>query len=298
MVEKLTRIAVVGHYTYFENHFPEGWRKDPNILCVDVNEGDYGWLLAIYNYRPQLTLFFRPELYPRRYIESIPGLRVAILSEPIPGLKNGEFVMTNETKLRLRVYSNMAWDAYHWRIFYDNGKKSSAVKLCFPIDEYRPLPLDTEYFYPNLSSKEKIYDVSFIGKPTPHRISKLDFLRSSSLKFLWVAHGLSGKELAAIFKRSKVVVNVHADGVEAFEPRIYLAAACGTGVFSEPLSSKPEYYLQQIKECNGEWNTQMLKEFIDCISVGVDMSNVIHDCNALSTRRLIDDVWNNFASSI
>jgi len=69
-------------------------------------------------------------------------------------------------------------------------------------------------------------------------------------------------------------------------------------VFSEPLSSKPEYYLQQIKECNGEWNTQMLKEFIDCISVGVDMSNVIHDCNALSTRRLIDDVWNNFASSI
>ena len=80
MVEKITRIAVVGHYTYFENHFPEGWRKDPNILCVDVDESDYGWLLTIYNYRPQLTLFFRPELYPRRYVESIPGLRVAILS--------------------------------------------------------------------------------------------------------------------------------------------------------------------------------------------------------------------------
>ena len=200
--------------------------------------------------------------------------------------------------MRLRVYSNMAWEAYHWRIFYDSGKRSSAEKLCFPIDEYRPLPIDTDYFHPGLCSKEKIYDVSFIGKPTPHRISQLDFLRWRGLKFLWVAHGLSGKDLAAIFRRSKIVVNVHADGVKAFEPRIYLAAACGAGVFSEPLSSKPEYFLSRIVEQDGEWNTQMLKEFIDRISVAEDMSNVVQDCHALSARRLIDDVWKKFTGSI
>ena len=298
MEKKLIRIAVVGHYTYFENHFPEGWRKDPNILCIDVNEGDYSWLLAVYNFRPQLTLFFRPELYPRRYIESIPGLRVAILSEPIPDLVDGELVLTSETRLRLRVYSNMAWDAYHWRIFYDKGKKASAEKLAFPIDEYRPLPIDTESFCPPVSLKDRIYDVSFIGKPTPHRISKLDFLRSSSLKFLWVAHGLSGNNLAAIFKRSKVVVNVHADGVKAFEPRIYLAAACAAGVFSEPLSSKPEYFLYGIAENNQEWNTQVLKDFIENIYAGIDVRSVAQDCAALSTRRLIEEVWSRCSSYI
>lgn len=296
MGEKLIRIAVVGHYTYFENHFPERWRKDPNILCIDVNEGNYSWLLAVYNFRPQLTLFFRPELYPRRYIESIPGLRVAILSEPIPGLVDGKLVLTIETRLRLRVYSNMAWDAYHWRIFYDKGKIASAKKLAFPIDEYRPLPIDTKSFCPPVSSKERIYDVSFIGKPTPHRISKLDFLRSSSLKFLWVAHGLSGDNLSAIFKRSKVVVNVHADGVKAFEPRIYLAAACGAGVFSEPLSSDPEYFSYSISEYNQEWNSQVLKEFIENKYMSIDVSSVTQDCVSLSARRLIEDVWSRFSS--
>ncbi|MGF6371293.1 hypothetical protein OKW40_004043 [Paraburkholderia sp. RAU6.4a] len=294
MVEKSLRIAVVGHFTYFENHFPEGWKKDPNILCVDVDERDYSWLLTVRNFRPHITLFFRPELYPRHYVECIPGWRVALLSEPLPTLKDGELEYTEETRLRERVYAPMAWDAYHWRIFYDQGKRESARILGFPIDEYRPLPIDTSCFCPPLHHRAKEFDVTFLGKPTPHRIAQLDFLRSTALSFLWVAHGLSGKRLAQIFRRSKIVLNVHADGREAFEPRLYLAAACGAGVLTEPLSSRPDLFVPRIWEQGGRWNAQMLEDYVRLVSQETYTKGLWQDVEALSTRRLIADLWLRF----
>ncbi|WP_250865915.1 hypothetical protein [Caballeronia sp. INSB1] len=292
MAEKLSRIAVVGHFTYFENHFPEGWQGDSEVLCVDVDERDYSWLLSVYNFRPQLTLFFRPELYPRHYVESIPGVRVAILSEPLPVLTDGELTYTDETRLRERVYASMAWSAYHWRIFYDKGKQESAEKMRFPIDEFWPLPIDTSHFRPPSAGKKRSFDVTFLGKPTPHRISQLDFLRSSSMSFLWVAHGLSGKRLAEIFRRSKIVLNVHADGHEAFEPRLYLAAACGAGVVTERLSSRPDYFKDFIWEHTGHWNEGSLKEYVNRATEMSGLGKLLDDVEALSTRRLINDLWN------
>jgi hypothetical protein len=292
MAEKLSRIAVVGHFTYFENHFPEGWRDDPNVLCVDVDERDYSWLLTVYNFRPQLTLFFRPELYPRQYVERIPGIRVAILSEPLPVMIDGELAYTDETRLRERVYASMAWNAYHWRIFYDKGKQESAEKMRFPIDQYWPLPIDTSSFRPPGAGKDKPFDISFLGKPTAHRIQQLDFLRSSSMSFLWVAHGLSGKQLAEIFRRSKIVLNIHADGHAAFEPRLYLAAACGAGVVTERLSSHPAFFTDSIWELTGHWNENSLKAYVDRVSDMPCSTRVQDDVEALSTRRLIDELWN------
>ena len=295
MTERVTRIAIIGHFTYFENHFPEGWAKDPDVLCLDVNEKDYSWLLIVNNFCPDITLFFRPELYPRHYIERIPGLRIAILSEPLPELRDGQLDYTDETRLRKQVYGNMAWDAYHWRIFYDKGKEESAKFLGFPIDEYRPLPIDTSQFHDSLCQKDRLFDVTFIGKPTPHRISKLDFLRSSAVHFLWIAHGLSGGRLAEVFRRSKVVLNVHADGQMAFEPRLYLAAACGARVITEPISSTPAFFAERIWEHDGDWNEQMVMEYL--YRAGIENHSQRfpgEDLDALSTRKLINDLLRRF----
>ena len=291
------RVAIVGHFTYFANHFLEGWEDDTDVLCVDVNEGYYTWLLCVRNFRPHITLFFRAELYPKRLVESIPGIRVALLSEPIPNFRNGEFEHTAETDLRLIVYRNMSWNSFHWRIYYDVGKTESAAQLGLPINEFRPLPIDTSVFRPpvcnEVSSRE--YDVCFVGKPTPHRIEKLDFLRSSHFSFIWVAHGVSGSDLASLFRKSKIMLNVHADAKEAMEPRIYLGATCGALVVSEVLSSPASHFCDRIIEVSGAWNDQIVKSLLDVAAMGYEDAIMMSQMEALSARRLLQDLVARFS---
>lgn len=283
------KIAVIGHFTYFSNHFIEGWQEDSQLLCLDVNENNYNWLLCVRNFQPEITLFFRPELYPRKLVESIPGVRVALLSEPIPNIEDGEFENTAETNLRLEVYKNMSWNSFHWRIYYDVGKIESAKHLGFPIDEFRPLPIDTSIFNPYDKNPKSlpVYDICFVGKPTEHRISKLDFLRSSHFSFIWVAHGISGAELASLFQRSKIILNVHADAKKAMEPRIYLGAACGGLVVSEPMSSSPLYFRDRIIVKETPWNEQLFLGLLDIANQGYEKFDIEQELAALSTRNLV-----------
>lgn len=283
------RIGVVGSFTYFENHFPERWFEDKDILALDVFEADYSWLIILHNFSPDVTLFFRPELYPRRFIESIPGIRIALLSEPVPNVVNGKLELSSETKLRMKVYQLMDWDLYHWRIFYDEGKQDSINALGYTIDEFRPLPIDTATFHPPTRSEYR-YDVCFVGKATPHRIEKLDFLRSSRLSFIWVAHGASGQDLAELFRSSRIVLNVHADAKNAFEPRIYLAAACGSLVVSETLSSRPLHFAERIIEDTTQWSDSLLREYLENHQSYSPTPSFQNSLNRFSTRVLISDV--------
>jgi hypothetical protein len=291
------RLAVIGHYTYFENHFPEHWRSDPNVLCMDVNEGDYSWLVHVHNFRPNVSLLFRPELYPRQYLTTMPGLKIAFLSEPIPSLHANRLEHSDETRLRLTVYRSIAWDAFDWRIYYDKGKSSAAAYLNFPIDEYRPLPIDTSIFRPRRRWSRETYDVCFVGKPTPDRIAKLDFLRSSRLSFIWAAHGVSGGRLAALFQRCRVALNVHADGRQAFEPRVYLAAACGALVLTEPLSSVPEFFVDRVIEDGGVWNDVTLRRYVERSRLLAEGRKFFDDLARLSTRAMISDVYDRLTRS-
>lgn len=253
------RIAAVGPKTWFANHFPEGWEQDPAVLCLDVFEEDYSWLILLRNWRPDVTLFYRPELYPAEYLRHIPGLRLAFLTEPLPAMQGGRLEATAESALRLTVYQRMAWGAYHRCLYYDSGRRASVEHLRWPVSGYRPIPIDTRHFHPGLPGDARPIDVCFVGKATPHRIRMLDFLRSASMRFLWVAHGVSGADLAMLFRRSRVVLNVHADGVPAQEPRLYLAAACGCRVISEPLSTAPTAFGGRIVQIPAPWTEARLR---------------------------------------
>ena len=287
------RIGVVGHFTYFQNHFPETWRSDPNVLALDVDEREYGWLRFLYNWRPDISLFFRPELYPRNLVQSISGVKVAILSEPIPKNDGNTWHDTAESDLRMLLYGRMAWDAYDWRIYYDPGKRREAELLGLPIDEYRVMPVDTALFRPPGKGFHRPVDLSFVGKPTPHRIAKLDFLRLSRRRFFWAAHGVSGPHLAALFQQSKVVLNVHADGVQAMEPRITLAAACGAQILTEPLSSRATHFSAHMFE-RPDWNDAVIEEVLGrVLQAGRDEVS-LHELAMLSTRSLISDLCGRF----
>lgn len=284
------RVAVLGPFTYFENHFPERWKIDQSVLCLDVNEKNHSRLIQLHNFRPSFTLFYRPELYPLHYIQTLRGLKVAFLSEPLPGLVDGHLDVSAETQLRMRVYEGMNWNAFDWRIYYDGGKRAAAEHLGYRIDEYFPLPIDTQWFNSAGRSERALFDVCFVGKATPHRIMKLDALRDSRLRFLWIAHGCSGRMLASIFRRSKLVLNVHADNKEAFEPRIYLAAACGAVVLSEPLSCAPEYFKGRIIQDDREvWNEATIRDYLEIGNVASPQD--MKDTAALGARALIERLY-------
>jgi hypothetical protein len=281
------RIAVVGARTWFANHYPEGWQQDPQVLCLDVFEGDYSWLMVLRNWRPDVTLFYRPELYPARYLERVPGLRIAFLTEPLPAMRDGQMQMTAESALRLKVYEGMAWQAYHRCIYYDAGRAETVRHLGWPITAYHPLPLDTAHFHPGEPGAERPVDVCFVGKATPHRIEVLDFLRSASLRFLWVAHGVSGPHLATLFRRSRIVLNVHADGVAAQEPRLYLAAACGCRVVTEPLSTAAMGFTGRISQIAAPWNEGLMRALLREATRAPWTWQDEEDRKAMGVRRLL-----------
>lgn len=259
------RIAVVGHYTYFSNHFPELWRNDKNILCLDVDERDYSFLLAAYNFRPDVTVFYRPELYPSYLVDMIGGLRIAFLSEPVPELRDGHQLESAESLLRLAVYQKMSWSSYDRIYYYDKSKASMIEKLGWRVTGYKPLPIDTSSFR-SLRSVRPI-DICFVGKATPYRTAQLEFLRALNLRFVWIAHGVSGSALASLFRRSKVVLNVHADGLPALEPRLWLAAACGCVVLTEKIPEAGDELSSSLVQFDGSLTLDHVEEAMNRFDV-------------------------------
>jgi hypothetical protein len=281
------RIGTVGPFAWFSGHFPENWQTDPNIFCQDVDEGDYRFLINIINFRPNITLFYRPELYPKRYLEEISGIKVAFLSEPVPPLHDdGTWVRTPETDLRLKVYSRMSWGSFHRIFYYDKAKERTVRLLRWPISDFRPMPIDLSVFNSNPIEGRPI-DVFFIGKPTPHRISQLDFLRTAKLNYQWVAHGLSGARLAQTLRRSKVVLNIHADALPATEPRIHLSAACGCIVLSETVDGDLSPFEDRVIEFEGALKIDHIYHAIEK-SRGGDWSSKPFE-ERLSAKRFVSE---------
>lgn len=288
------KIGVVGPPTWFSGHYPEGWQNSSDVMALDTDEGDYRFLIHLMNFRPDITLFFRPELYGSRYLDQIAGVKVAFLSEPVPYMLGGNLVRTVETDLRLKVYERMNWNSYHVRYYYDSTKKASIQALGWPIDGFRPMPIDTSCFFPEPISGRPI-DVFFIGKATPHRIEQMDFLRSMNVKFQWIAHGVAGAELAAALRRSKVVLNIHADRLPALEPRVHLAAACGCLVLSEPIEGDIAPFGAQVHQYEGALTHSLVFDALHRFNSSADVwrSNVAG--KQLSCRSFIKAVHAEFS---
>lgn len=283
------RIGCIGPFTWFANHFPEGWATDPDVMCVDVDHGSYDNLRLLRNFRPDVTIFYRPELYPRHLVTMIPGYRVAFLSEPLPRIVDGRLEYTDETELRLNVYETMAWSAFHRRIFYDETREATAKLIGFPIDEFRPLPIDTSLFQP-LDRPAPEWDIVFVGKATPYRIAALDFLRISKLRYLWIAHGCTGPRLAKLFRSTRAVINVHADGKPQMEPRVTLGAACGSLVITESQASLPPLLQGRVVELAPPWTDRALRDLLSQDAAALNLRDVAKGVKVLSVRRMVKEI--------
>ena len=205
-------------------------------------------------------------------------------SEAGPELVDGGFVGSSETDLRLKVYSSMHWGSFDKIFYYDASKAAAAEKLGWPIAGFRPMPIDLSVFRP-ASLDDRPIDVFFIGKATEHRIAQMDFLRTMKVNYRWVAHGLTGRELAETFRRSKVVLNIHADGLPSLEPRIYLAAACGCVVLSEKTEGDLSPFEDRVMEYNGPLHHALIRSALERAKSVPSLSSL--QLGSLSARRFI-----------
>lgn len=106
------------------------------------------------------------------------------------------------------------------------------------------LPVNLEY----INRVNRDIDVLFFGRSSSKRYKYLSRLKELGIKFVWIENGLSFNELAKFINRSKVVVNLTAEDLDNFEPRILIAVAYGCLVVTENSHGLYNYLLSTPKE--------------------------------------------------
>jgi hypothetical protein len=230
------KYACIGHRIFFENHFIDGHDTADNIRGFDYDHFSHGPFLKLLAYAPDVTLIFRPELFTARMLRMVPGIKIGFSSEPLPAYGDSGMECSEETDIRETVYGQLVAHAYDFFFHYDGRSEKWFEDRAIKVAGYRPLPIDCSVFNPMTGGKKDI-DFLFVGKATTHRINVLKRFTVLPFRYQWIAHGVFGRPLAELIRRSHCVLNVHADGRPQFEPRVLLAAACGTAVLSEPLGS-------------------------------------------------------------
>lgn len=273
------RVACLGHRVYFENHFCELKSRYFNVAWFDYDHFSTSVYSDLRNYRPDITLIYRPELHAAADLNSFTGYKVGFSTEPLPKITSDGFLKTSsETDRRLAMISNLQREGYNRIYHYDSGSRSYIDKCNLPIDDYSVIPVNTDFFNPTHVRKPK-WDVLFIGKATDRRLRILSRLKNHNLSFLWIEHGVSGAELGKLFKRSRCILNIHADDIQALAPRVYLAAACGVPVLTDPTGDTDFPFSRLVRTIDmNELSPDLLKSSVEDV----------HNSGVLSDKDYLD----------
>ena len=145
---------------------------------------------------------------------------------------------------------------------YDISRAKFFESLNIPM-KYHFLPINTSVYREN---NAKDIDILFFGRASERRKAILDKLKETDLKFVWIENGLDWNELSSFICRSKVIVNITAEDIDNFEPRILLGLANNSCVITEKsvgldlfIKSNPEFGAKiRVIEPSSEF---ILKEF-------------------------------------
>ncbi len=113
-------------------------------------------------------------------------------------------------------------------LHYDESRVGFLRELGFPV-----LPALLGVNMSQLESLDRDIDILFFGRASDRRVKFLTRFKERHFNFVWIEHGLSWQDLAKLICRSKIVLNLSADGNDNFEPRVLLALAGGCHVYSE-----------------------------------------------------------------
>jgi hypothetical protein len=242
---RATKLAFVGQKEYFRFHFENDldgfyevkkfqWRSD---APVDYYED-------VIAFKPDLTVIFRAELVPAGLFTRLSVTKIAISSEPMPKIIEGNLMHTADSLRRFELFKTIFERRLDYIFHYDRSSESFFQSQGVQLSGFIPLPIATRTLKPVSTVASR--DILFFGRSTPHREEFLGMLKRD-YDILHIAHGFPGpngvieKDFLPVISNFRVALNIHAENELSWEPRMQQMMACGILVVSEPIS--PNSYL-------------------------------------------------------
>lgn len=230
----LRRVIVVGHTPYFGLHMPSS-HDGVAVRHVEFYHNVSNRVFNLLEYfKPEVLLAYRPELLPISVLNAFSGVKIGFSSEIFPKLIDGKVIADKSHMKKFEFFDNSATRKYDLMYHYDISSKEFLESQNVRIDGYPPYPLSDELF--QVSSAERDIDILFIGRVSPRRYHLIEPFKRKNMRFVSIDHGFYGAELLNLLRRTKVLLNIHAENHVSFEPRTLIGAAVGAVVVTEPLS--------------------------------------------------------------
>jgi hypothetical protein len=236
----VTRVAMVGQTEYFACHFESDlddlFDMQSFHLRFDVGPNYYHDLCE---FNPDITFVFRGELMPRETIASLPGIKVAYSTEPMPKLIGQELQCTTDSLGRFKNFLNTFVRPFDYVFHYDEASRTFLESQGINLSGYAALPIATDTYRPLNGPKTR--GILFVGRSTEHRERILGPLKRD-FDVLHLAHGWPGhvtrnlRDFLRCIDSFHVVLNLHGENEISWEPRVQQMLACGALVVSEPIS--------------------------------------------------------------
>lgn len=234
MGAKKTKLAFVSQPEYFRFTYEHDLDRDAEVrefeLFRMLERNDFSELI---DFGPDYSFFFRGEFMPADLLAKLPGVKIALSSEPFPRIIDGRLEKTLDSVNRYLHFRQIRALPYDYLFHYDESSLSMMAwdglhcsgHFAFPValDTYRP------------SEAPRSWDLFFIGRSTAHRERFFGPLKHRH-NFLHICHGLWGPDLVGYVNRSAICLNVHAEDEVSWEPRVQMLLACQTLLISERIT--------------------------------------------------------------
>lgn len=230
------RAAFVGQSTFFEACSLEqepGARVGVAPRFIEYRDGvDFAPVRAeLDEYRPDITVVFRPEIVPAGALHDLPGAVLGYLTEPLPRRHSGAVEHRDlESRLRdLRRIDPMNVD----RVISFDPMIAKAAGESVEVWRSVPLPVADRFYRPVGDPVEHPHAL-FVGRSTPHREKLLREAKDEGL-VLHLGFGVDSDHLQELMAGHGVAVNIHNEPYPTFENRVSLHLAAGQLLLTEPL---------------------------------------------------------------
>ncbi|MCI9882919.1 MULTISPECIES: hypothetical protein [Methylobacterium] len=294
MSKTLTKVVCVGHLPYFGLHMP----SSTDSLSVEHLEFYHGDSSTVFNllerFKPQILFAFRPELIPASVLMAFSGLRIGFSSEIFPKLINFPSKIDPEHEGKLRFFLGSSINFYDYMFHYDAASQEYNESKGVFMSGYPPYPLNDKLF--DDVNVEKDIDVLFIGRISKRRYQALEKIKRRKIRLVSIDHGLFGDDIINLLRRSKVVLNIHAEKHVSFEPRVLIGAAVGACVVTEEINIPqwlPDNPFQIINIDDENWIDKIDESLIRFDHSFVERQNFRNGLRSIcSANKFLEDIIN------
>jgi len=183
-------------------------------------------------FRPQVTVVFRPDVFPAGALHDVPGALLGFLTEPLP--RQGRKAVRHPD-LDRRLADLGAIDPLNVdRVVCFDPKSVPSAEKFVSVWRALPLPVADRYYRP-VGAPVLDPKALFVGRSTPHREKYLSRARESG-ELLHLAFGVDADHLQQLMAEYPIAINVHNEPYPTFENRASLHLAAGQLLISEGLS--------------------------------------------------------------